>query len=295
MGIENRDYLRDDEPSWNGPRRMSGSSSVVTALIGVTVAIYVLQIILNNRTTGSSVIQDWMQLTAVDVFRRGQVWRLLGYAFVHSPRDLLHVIMNMLLLFSMGRMLQEQIGRREFLWFYLAAAVFAGIVSVAAYSILGRFIPIVGASGAVLAVVTVLALTHPRQQLLFMGAIPIEFRWVLAIFIGLDVLMMASGMGERLAIANGCHLGGALFGYLYVQWNMGLTRWWDVFAKRVSVKRKSRGKLKLFAPATQPEVNLTEQVDAILEKISREGEASLTDRERKILTTASKQLRKGRE
>jgi predicted DNA binding protein len=50
----------------------------------------------------------------------------------------------------------------------------------------------------------------------------------------------------------------------------------------------------VFNPGSQPDVDLSSKVDAILDKISREGEASLTDRERRILTQASEQLKNKR-
>jgi hypothetical protein len=128
-----------------------------------------------------------------------------------------------------------------------------------------------------------------------MGLIPIEFRWLLAIFVGFDFLPVLTGSIRESQTAHSAHLGGLLFGYLYFQWNMRLTGWWDNFSGRMAARRKSRGKLKLFSPPGQPDVDLSDQVDRILDKITREGEASLTDRERKILTQASKQLRRERQ
>jgi hypothetical protein len=75
---------------------------------------------------------------------------------------------------------------------------------------------------------------------------------------------------------------------------MQLSRWWDNFAGRMAMKRRNKGKLKIFAPPAATNSNLDAQMDPILEKISREGEASLTQRERNILIQASKKLRKDR-
>jgi hypothetical protein len=62
----------------------------------------------------------------------------------------------------------------------------------------------------------------------------------------------------------------------------------------MAMKRRNKGKLKIFAPPAATDSNLDAQMDPILEKISREGEASLTQRECNILIQASKKLRKDR-
>jgi hypothetical protein len=134
-----------------------------------------------------------------------------------------------------------------------------------------------------------------------MGIIPIEFRWLLAAFVAIDTVPMISQVMAYLKneaatsqIANSAHIGGLVFGYLYFRSHMRITRWWDQFAGRIASRRK-RGHLRVYTEVPEPESNLGSQVDAILEKISREGEASLTSRERNILAQASRQYRKGKD
>lgn len=292
MGIENREYLRDEYD--DGPTRLvrRAPASMLVKLIGLTVVVFVLQLLMKN-SAGESSITQWLQLVGEDVYRRGQVWRLLTYAFCHAESMPLHLIFNMVALYAVGSMLIQLTGEREFLWFYLASAVFAGICSLVFYTLIKRHPSILGASGAVYAVFCVVAMHYPRQSILLFGVIPIEMRWLLAIYIGMDVLPIVSGLTDVTRVAHSAHLGGLLFGYLYFKWNMRLTRWWDQFAGRVAMKRRARN-LKIFAPSVPPESNLEAQMDEILEKISREGEASLTARERNILTQASRKLRKDR-
>ena len=292
MGIENREYLREDYDE--GSKRFgTQSASIVVKLIIVTVAVYVLQLLTIDRG-GSSLAQQWLELKADKVFFQGQIWRLLSYAFCHSQADLLHLVFNMMVLYSIGGILKDLIGDREFLWFYLVSAVFAGICSLAVYSIVGIPVVIVGASGATMAIFCTVAMHYPRQKVFVMGLIPVEFRWLLLLFVALDSMPIITGQIATSKVANAAHLGGLVFGFFYFRWSMRLTRWWDQFAGRIATTRRANGKLKLFAPSTQPDANMDEQVDMILEKISREGEASLTTRERNILTQASKQLRKDR-
>lgn len=291
MGLENRDYLRDDYHD-DSPRMSFAIAGIIRKLIAITVICYLAQLF--TVRDGVSIVQEWLELRFNSTVFGGQIWRLVTYAFCHSTGDLFHLVMNMATLFFIGRMLVLLVGEKEFLWFYLTSAVFAGIVGLTFYRTIGMTPSIVGASGAVFAVFTVVAMHYPRQTVLLMGAIPMEMRWLLGLFVALDLLPILMGKARFSETASSCHLGGVLFGYLYFKWHMNISRWWDRFAGRMMTRRRNPGKLKVYAPTEPPESSLDEQVDAILEKISQHGEASLTARERNILTQASRQLRKNR-
>ncbi len=287
MGIENREYLRD-EYDGPGPMRFS-TSSVQVKLIIVTVAVFLLQVLTTRG--GDSVVTRWLDLSGPDLYQQGQVWRLLTYAFCHNVNDPFHLIFNMMTLYFAADTLLRLLGQKEFLWFYCCSAMFAGISAVVTYTIMGRNASIVGASGAVCAMFGLVTMHYPRQRVMLMGLFQMEMRWVLAVFMLLPVLMEQLG-GAR--VSHSAHFGGLLFGYMYFKSHMQLSRWWDNFAGRIAMKRRNKGKLKIFAPPASTDANLDAQMDPILEKISREGEASLTQRERNILIQASKKLRKDR-
>lgn len=308
MGIDNREYLKDDDGynAYRDPGLRAGRMSMVSRIILATVAMFVLQL-MTSRQGGSSLVMEWLSLDSQTLFRQGQIWRLLTYAFCHSQGELLHIVMNMYILYVTGQAVSELTGEREFLWYYLASAVFAGICSVAFYSVVGLPFDIIGASGAVLAVFMLFAMYYPRRRMFLFGVIPIEVRWLLALYVALDAIPAfamltgdAQAMAERARLqgqsltAHSAHLGGLLFGFLYFRWNMRLTQWWDQFAGRLPSLSRRRNRLKVFNPGSQPEPDMSHKVDEILAKISREGEASLTTRERNILTQASRQLRKDR-
>lgn len=304
MGLENREYLRDSYSDGSGGFRRAASKPMTVILVVVTVAVFVLQLLTSKGAAGgggASLVQDWLALNADDVLSRGQVWRLLTYAFCHAQNNPMHIVFNMIVLYSIGGVLLPLLGDREFLWFYLVSATFAGIVSLSFYQLVGIKAQIIGASGATMAVFCVVALHYPRQKVLLMGIIPIEFRWLLAAFVAFDtfpmiiqVMAYLKGEPSDSQVANSAHIGGLILGFLYFRWNMRITRWWDQFAGRMKTRR-TRGNLRVFTEAPEPESNLSSQVDGILEKISREGEASLTTRERNILAQASRQYRKGRD
>ena len=91
MGIENREYLRDEYDDTAGSFRRPSSKPMTVILVVVTVAVFVLQL-MTSRSTGlrgvsTSLVQEWLALNFDDVVSRGQIWRLLTYAFCHDQSN----------------------------------------------------------------------------------------------------------------------------------------------------------------------------------------------------------------
>ncbi len=297
MGLDSRDYLHNDFDD----RRVTRPMSVVTRIIIVTAIVFLFQVITEGGArgvAGDGFIERWLVLHSDGLFQ-GHVWKLLTYAFLHDTRDVLHLVLNMFILYMMGRVTVPLVGEREFVWFYCASAIFAGICSVLFYRFLKIDPGVIGASGAVLAVFTLFALHYPRQRLYLFGVLPVEARWLLAAYVVFDSLPVISALSRgQLGVsgtAHSAHVGGILFAWLYFRQNMRFTRWWDRFAGRAEASFRARKtRLKVFNPKSDPEPDLSERVDEILAKISREGEASLTPRERRILRQASEQMKNRR-
>lgn len=252
----------------------------------------ILQQLMRRRT---SVIQNAFELAPEKVFPGFQVWRLVTYAFCHSRDHLTHIIFNMLALWFFGPTLERMYGTREFTWFYLMGAIAAGLVFLVLEMFLGNLVPVIGASGAVMAVLMLFAIHYPRHCLYIMGIIPIEARWIVAIYLIFDlypVLLSLGGGHVGDEVAHSAHLGGLAFGYLYFKFQWRFERFFSNFKLPEMSGRKSgprsRGNLKLY----QPPENIDDKVDEILEKISRSGESSLTDQERDVLKAASQRYKK---
>ncbi|HID20883.1 MAG TPA: rhomboid family intramembrane serine protease, partial [Planctomycetaceae bacterium] len=205
------------------------------------------------------------------------------------------IIFNMLFVWWFGRSLETMFGSREFLLFYLAAALVAGLSFVGLQFLVHDLSPAIGASGAVMAIVMVYAMYYPRQQILIWGIIPVEIRWLVVfylVFDGWPVLVSLTGGGGSDGIAHAAHLGGLAFGFVYKQYGLRLER----STSRLGWPRargvfRRRPTLRVFHPDDDLPDDLDEQVDRILEKIYVHGEASLTDSERALLKKASRKYR----
>ena len=241
-----------------------------------------------------SVVQRAFELAPDKVFHF-QIWRLVTYAFCHSDQSVWHIVFNMLALWFFGPTLERMYGTREFAWFYLMAAVVSGLAFIGLELFLGSLHPVIGASGAIMAVLMLYAVHYPRQIIRIWGIIPIEVRWIVGLFIIVDFFPVLQSLGGRMTgdnVAHSAHLGGVAFGYLYFKYQLRLERLFAGFKLPDFSSRRSasRGNLRLYEPPSAEDLDA--KVDAILEKISQSGEASLTDQEREILKTASHRYKK---
>ena len=247
-----------------------------------------------------SVVENWFELAPDKATKGLQVWRFLTYAFCHSRYDIMHIFFNMLSLFFFAPALERMLGSREFAYFYVFAAVCSGIAFAFFEMFMGSLTPAIGASGAVMGVLALFAWYFPTHTIL-LWMFPIQARVLVAIYVVWDlfpVLRELGGNPSQDNIAHIAHLGGLVFGLAYgkFRWRLSsITQNWQ--GVRLT-KRKPKG-VKLYNPVDEPETKLGPRdtkldatVDAILDKIHREGEASLTDREREILKEASQRYKK---
>ena len=157
----------------------------------------------------------------------------------------------------------------------------------------------VGASGAVTAVLVLCACHFPHRTILVMLLIPVPI-WLFVIFsVAQDLFrMINAGHGIYSPVGSVAHLAGAAFGFLYYKQQWRVLNWWPNLNLRW--KSRARGNLRLYRPEDEKEAvpvaaasagdmdeHLEAKLDAVLEKVSRHGKESLTEKERKILLRAS--------
>lgn len=290
MGFEDRQYYRDDAQPFS-----SGSwfnrHSMVWILIVVNLVIFLVDTFTPEVTEdGTHWLSKALSLQSEHPF---YFWTYLTYGFAHASFNtetgILHIAGNMITLFFLGRPVEMRLGRNEFLRFYLVSIVVAALGWVISRAILtpdtNTFI--VGASGAVSAVVVLFIFMYPRETILLMGVLPMP-AWVLGVL--LLAMNMFTAFNPNSHIAWDAHLVGAAFGALYYKLNWNFEKFqFGGFAKLF----RSSPKLRVHDPEAADN-QLKEQADSILAKINEQGEESLTARERKILNKYSQRLRKNR-
>ena len=323
MGLHDREYYRE---SADGGGSWLGSRTICQTLILVTAVVFVAQLLTVGQK-GFSPVEQWLQFRVDAVFLWGQIWRLVTYAFVHSVGSLQHIVFNMLGLFFFGPDIEAIYGRREFLRFYLSAAVCGALCHTALLLAPGGAlqVPMIGASAAVMGVLMLSARHFPRRQVFVMGILPVEIRWLVAAYVVFDLLPVLSQLSGRgnggSDVAHAAHLGGLLYGFLFHRFDLPYRLWSKVDAllarvgfgggklrpgRTVSSSRR-RADVRLHQPDPEPSPPVTdldstspdpptfqEQVDQILAKIFEQGEASLTTSERRVLEEASERYKKRR-
>lgn len=142
---------------------------------------------------------------------------LFTYAFLHA--GFLHLAGNMLFLWVFGDNLEDQLGHIPFLIFYLAGGVLAGLAQIVTDA--GSFVPVVGASGAVAAVMGGYLLLFPRARVdvffffvIFFKIFPIPAWVVLGVWFLLQLFNGTASAED--SVAYWAHAGGFVAGFVMV-------------------------------------------------------------------------------
>lgn len=151
-----------------------------------------------------------MQPTQVVVGHRW--WEVVTYMFVHA--SFTHVLLNMLGIFVFGVALERKIGSTEFLVYYLVSGTLAGLFSLAVYEWTGDTqVYLLGASGAVYALLIGAAAYYPTSSVNLYFVLPIRIPYLALIYLAIDVFgAIRGGTG----VAHLTHLSGAGFAFLYL-------------------------------------------------------------------------------
>jgi membrane associated rhomboid family serine protease len=268
---------------------------VIRTIIAINVIIFVLQAVTGNIQAGGQSINRYIiQYLAFDPSLWTSVtqpWRFVTYMFLHGSG--FHLLFNMLWLWWMGRSVEESIGPRSFSVLYFGAGIGGAFFHIA-FSFLYGINFVIGASGAVFGVMVAFAYLYPRVPIMLIFLPPIEARFVVAGLIVLDVLFIGSADG----VARIVHLGGAGIGYLLIrahyqghdlsQYIRPIERIWTETPKK---RKKSPKNKKMYSVSDVEVINEThnqDELDKILEKISKEGYDGLTAEEKRKLFELSK-------
>ncbi len=224
-----------------------------------------------------------------------QPWRVVTYMFLHG--NFLHIAFNMLWLWFLGRMVEQQLGTLNFLTIYFGAGIGGALLNTLVTAITGGGdIPTIGASGAVFGIMVAFAMLFPTFKLMLLLLPPIEARFLVAGLILIDLLLISSQDG----VARIVHIGGAFWGWALVKlyfrgyhYDLWISSFLKKFRRPDSPPPpRSKGpRNKNMHTISDAEIlDETEQneLDRILEKISKSGYEGLSDDEKRTLFELSK-------
>lgn len=288
--LADRFYMRE-KPA--GPK----TPSFTLWMLGVLTGVFVLQSVLGTWF-GSRVLEEFGVLSSRS-FRAGHVWNVLTYALLHGYT--LHLLLNALGLFFIGRRLEERYGPGKLTALAVASAIGGAVLWLALhFNDIGT---VAGSSGVLMGFVTVFVCLAPREPL---WIIPAPRFWLLIFFIGIDLLgLLFRELPRGIAatpVSHSAHLGGALAGWLFYRLVLArhplLATSSAVEAPAWSRKPAARAKpaytVNLSPPVASPapvsREALRAEVDRILDKINLHGFGSLTDREKRSLDEARQTL-----
>lgn len=265
--------------------------------IGIAVPLFLLYSFSNDTYVA---IMSWIQLTSDPFDLILKPWTLITYAFLHV--GILHLLFNMLMLNFAGRLFLTFFTQKQFLGLYILGAIFAGLVFVGSFFLFDVKAPIIGASGAIMAILIGVAAYSPLYQIrmLLIGTVKL---WHIAfVFLILDLIQIPTdNMGGHIA-----HLGGALFGFIYIKLlqngtdlSLIVSRTIDFFAnifkpRKGTPFKKVHRNVNVSPPKQKVASKIVvkdktqQQIDEILDKISQSGYDSLTKEEKEFLFKAGK-------
>lgn len=231
-------------------------------------------------------------------------WGLITSIFAHF--GFWHFIFNMLFLYFSGRMFEQMFDQKRLLYTYILGGIAGGLFEIIAHSIFpalqGTNVVVVGASGSIMAIFTALAFYRPNLTVNLFGILPVRIIIIAGIFILSDLL----SLGSSDSTAHFAHIGGVIIGMLSIRGlhssNNIITRtqkigdaivsfFAKIFSPRPKMKVSKGGQNKSYKTDEQYNQDAKarqEQIDRILDKISKSGYDSLSKQEKDFLFQQSK-------
>lgn len=277
MGIYDRDYTHSDYRGPGGPQMRLMLPRVTPAvkwLLIINIGVFLMDSLFFGRLLNKDGDNYFLLYGSVfpdTLGRTLQIWRLITYQFLHY--DTMHLLMNMIVLYFFGSMLERNFGSKRFLIFYLVCGMTGGIVYPVLVGI--GLLPaayLVGASGAIFGVIVAAAVLYPKTRVLLFFVLPVSLAVIAGLFIGISILNFLRGDN---AGGECAHLAGALCGFLYTKGRPWLEG-------RAMQQKKGAWQRRI-----QNERQFQAEVDRILDKVHASGVNSLTRREKSILREAT--------
>jgi membrane associated rhomboid family serine protease len=283
------------------------TGGIAQQLIFWNVGLFIVPEIIFSLLSLFGVPVNYMQYVSLDSMPMALAWKpwsIVTYAVFHS--GIFHLLFNMVVLHFSTRLFTTYFNQKQLLGLYILGGIFAGIIYIVSYLVFPALenssATLVGASGSIMAILFATVAYNPYMEirLMFLGIIKL---WhIAAVFIVLDLIQLpTSNTGGHLA-----HLGGALFGYLFIVLLKKGTDLTDGVSKIIGFfVNKSRSKqnktpfkkvYRNYNPASPSSSSsrivkkdkTQQQIDEILDKIGVSGYDSLSKEEKDFLLRAGK-------
>jgi membrane associated rhomboid family serine protease len=273
-------------------------SNRLTPWVGRLIVANAVVLLLLMTVFTSPALQQALRFSPGEALARP--WTFVSYMFVHA--GLLHLVLNMFMLYVFGVPVEHRLGGRTFLVYYLYCGVGAAVFSLALSGIM-QIPPFIGASGAILGLGVAFAMLWPDAEMFVIPfPMPIKARTLILGLIGLDIIL--SLVAPRDGVAHLAHVGGAAFGYLFFR-VQALSRRRPhsppravervVMVQSGAAEPERRTPAPPIRPRRRPDADpVAAEVDRVLDKISEQGIASLTVAERRFLDEVARQKKQER-
>lgn len=285
--LSDRAYMRSDYPRQ--------TTSMLTWILCALIAAFVVQFAF-ERWFHSNSVTAFLALSPY-ALAKWRLWTFASYALLHA--DVLHLLLNGLGLYLIGRELAPLLGSQRFLGFYIASAIGGGLLWIAVHATSGGTV-LMGASSAVAALFILFACIYPEREVTFLlfFVLPITLKpkllaWILVGVEGLGFLFSElPGGAFDTGIAHSAHLGGMLTGWLYYRFFHANNGWDRASSPVIQLpawlrkRRKNKASLPTYKVDIKGSGNLRSEVDRILDKINSEGFGALTEQEKRLLDEA---------
>lgn len=187
-------------------------------LIAINVIVYFFTS-MTYRLYRSDFLYSYLSLNVVNVVIHKMLWQFITYMFVHGSVS--HLFFNMLALFFFGNMLERAMGSKEFLLFYLLTGFLSGFLSFIIYYFSGGHrVFLMGASGAIYAILLAYAVYFPRNRIFIWGIVPVPAPVLVVVYAGIE--FASQFLSLRKGVAHITHLAGFAFAWLYLQVRIGV-------------------------------------------------------------------------
>lgn len=269
------------------------NGDITIRLIFVCVAVFLINVLFNfifSRFSGLRLEDFFATRTGLDGFIK-QPWGIITYLFFHG--NLLHLLFNMLMLYYVGQMFLRYFRPTDFLIFFFGGAILGAVFYMFLSNILHYSGFLVGASAAVYAVFFALVAYVPKTRVqLFLINFNIPLDYVAYALLAFDVYSIFTGNNSGGHVS---HLGGAIFGFLYMkQFETGndfigkLIHLFSSKPKIIKSKKQYRTPPRDDYEFNSEKLKKQKEIDKILDKISRSGYESLSKQEKDTLFNAGK-------